>query len=73
MPLLRRVMAAKVTKVALMSAAGEEEFAIEVAEELLSWPRSGWRLADGSGYEYADGRLVRKQNVESSKLVDDAD
>lgn len=52
-------MTAKVTEIKLTDGHREALFPIDVAEELLSWPRCGWSLSDGSGYEYRGGRLVR--------------
>ena len=60
-------MEAKATMITLESAVGEESFPIDVAEELLSWPKSGWWLPEGGGYEYKEGRLVRKETKAKTK------
>lgn len=60
-------MVSKVTNILLVSAVGERIFPIDVAEELLSWPKSGWLLPEGNGYEYSGGRLVRRRNEAETK------
>lgn len=56
-------MAAKKTLVLLVSVSGtEREFSFEHAERLLRMPRSGWKLAEKSPYEFSENALHRRAN-----------
>ena len=54
-------MAGKTTYIELTDGRGLEKFAIEVAERLLTWKRSGWSLPSDSRYEWNGQSLVKKK------------
>ena len=55
-------MNAKVTLVRLSAGSRSDDYPIDRAEAMLSFPNGGWVLADSRySWNAADGRLVRKK------------
>lgn len=61
-------MAAKITKVTLVSNAGTvQEFEFEHAERLLRMPGCCWKLPEDSPFEFVENALYRRANKGKSK------